>query len=163
MSPTRSAKIPDPEYITETVTGAIVKTPEGVRLVIPGGGESDPFARGTFAVRYAIPLIVPPSIAIVPGLLVGERGGALVGREAWDYLQAHFQVHARADAVGLMLDGTRGQYLVRELDFGVPVRVFAYADPSALTPLAELHDLQVAKTDRATLPDLLKRYLPSVD
>ncbi len=87
-------KIPDLEYINDGVTGAIYETPNGALLMInapnaPLEPDAPPganvIARGTFTIRYAISLITSAYEAIIPGLFFGERGGALVGREGWQY------------------------------------------------------------------------------
>lgn len=158
-------KIPEPEYIADSVDGAIYQTVTGARLLIDMEIDTAVtaarlIARGSFTICYGISLLRPPTEAVIPGLFFGERGGSLVGREGWQYLQDHFQVHPRADVVGLKIDGTRAEYWVRELDFGVPVRVFAYAAPTDTKPLIELHAFSAA--DVSALPELFVRYLPRV-
>ncbi len=158
-------KIPDPELIGEPVDGAIYDLPGGVTLVIGAPPVSlagrTPLLNGSLTIRYAIAMLMPPNEAIVPGLFAAEKGGMLVGREAWDYLQKHFQVHPRADIVGIRLDGKKAQALVRELDFGVPIRVLAYESTDRLVPFKELKALVVGE-NAPPLPDLLAKYLPAV-
>jgi len=147
-----------PEYFEDRVDGQIV----GQTLYVGGERLSDIVAvSGGFVIRYAIPALVPPGALIIPGLFVAERGGILRGLEAWEYLHKRFQVHPRADVIGQTPNGQPAQFLVRELDFGVPVRVFAYADPPGNQPLAELKALQATDAAFQSLPDLLKRYLPT--
>jgi hypothetical protein len=157
-------RIPDPELVGESVNGAIFDLPAGAALVVGAiplalAGQT-PLYNGSLTIRYAISLLVPATAALIPGLLAGEKGGILLGREAWDYIQNHFQVHPRADVVGIRLDGSQAQVLIRELDFGVPVRVAAYISPESTTPIKELTSLIIGE-NAPELPELLTKYLPT--
>ena len=90
---------------------------------------------------------------------ISERGAMLTGRDCWDHLQTRFQMHPRADVIGLSLNGLRAQVRVRELDFGAAVRVLAYTDATNVRPVAEVKTLYTTDTLNDTLPELLKRYL----
>ncbi len=155
MSPNRP---PNPVYIAESISGSIsangtlyIGLPPPTPETIVGSGE--------YVIRYAIPLIVPSTQALLFGLFLSERGQSLTGREAWDYLQSRFQLHPRADVIGMDLTGKQQQLFVKALDFGVPVRVLAYADLAASLPVAELNALHTDDSTFDTLPDLLQRYL----
>jgi hypothetical protein len=152
-------KMPPPEYINEPVDGTLVEY-EGkpallIRIDFPGAPV---IARGPFVVRYAVSMLFPPTQAVVPGLFLAERGGLLLGREAWNYLQTRFQMHPRADIVGLFLDGSRAEVRLKDLDFGTAVRVFAYRTPADTIPISEIRTLIAPNTEG--LPELLLRYLP---
>ncbi len=121
-----------------------------------------PVLAGSLIVRYALPMLEPASDAVIPGLFAAEKGGMLVGREAWDYIQRQFQMHPRADVVGLGLDGQQAQVFLRELDFGVPVRVLVYDSAEATIPVAEVKALVIGQ-DAPVLPELLAKYLPVGD
>ncbi len=153
---------PVPIYIAEQINGTIVDSTLYIDCQMPPGAPIT--AQGALLIRYALPALAPPGAAIIPGLFLTERGQVLTGREAWDYLQLRFQLHPRADIIGQTPDGNAVQHLVRELDFGAVVRVFAYAaaanaDSASVTPLAELETLCASDSAFETLPDLLKRYL----
>ena len=155
--------IPSPEQVGESLDGAIYDLPRGTALVIgavpPALAARQPVAMGALTVRYAMPFIVPTTEAVIPGLFAAEKGGILVGREAWDFIQGHFQVHPRADVIGLRPDGQQAQVFLRELDFGAPVRVLAYDSPDATRPCAELSALVIG-VGAPAVPDLLAQYLP---
>jgi hypothetical protein len=160
-----SSKIPDPEYIAEHVHGAIYALPGGTVLVIgtppPQLTKHDPLLFGDLVLRFGLTLQIPPGEVMIPGLFAAEKGGILIGREAWDFLQRQFQMHPRADVVGLGLLGQPIQKYVREVDFGVPVRVYAYAGADQVSPTAELSGLLNAD-EVSTSPELATRYLPRV-
>lgn len=156
---------PTPELIGEAINGAVYGLAGGTTLVI--GAVPDvladlkPHLNGSLIARYAIPLFDPPTDAVIPGLIAGERGGILVGREAWDYIQKHFQVHPRADVVGLHLDGSPAQHFLREIDLGALVRVLIYENDTAKLATAEVDALIADGVE--PLPDLLTKYLPTKD
>ena len=159
-------KIPAPELIGEPITGAIYALPRGKVLVI--GDPPSTLANrevifmGDMLARYAIPLYSPPDTAVIPGLLVGERGGFVVGREAWDFIEENFQRFPRADVIGRKLDGSEAQVFLRELDLGRSIRVVLYeANCPERKPLAEVANY-IKGTNAPDLPDLLARYLPIV-
>ncbi len=156
-------RIPDPEYITETVTGALYDLPGGLTLVLgappPALAGFAPRCVGSLVLRYGIALQTPPARSIIPGLFVAERGGILTGREAWDYMLQTFQMHPRADVVGVDSDGAPAQVFLRELDFGAPIRVYVYESLHATQPLGQVLYL-IASADAAP-PELLTKYLPA--
>ncbi len=160
------SRIPDPEYITDTVDGAVYRLPGGVALVVgvvPDALKSQtPILKGSLTIRYGLAFLMPSTDALVPGLFAAEKGGMLVGREAWDYIQQHFQMHPRADILGLRMNGQPAQVFLRELDFGVPVRVLVYDGPAAATPTAAA-DALVIGDNAPALPDLLATHLPVKD
>src|SRR5258708_3944178 len=141
------ASIPDPEFFHDSVEGTVYELPGGMLIAIgtpPASlAEVPPMLSGSLVVRYGLSLLSPPGEIIVPGLFAAEKGGMLVGREAWDYLQNNFQVHPRADVVGVRFDGKPVQVYVRELDFGVPVHVLIYENEQASSPAGEANGLVV--------------------
>jgi hypothetical protein len=151
-------KFPDPDYFYDTISGTIYK--EDSRHTLAVGDLALPgeaLARGTFALRYAVPTLNPPVRWLVPGLLAGERGGAFVGRKAWDYMQDRWEHHPRADVIGIDPAGEKQTYFLKELDLAARVRVYAYPDPAATTPLCIVDAL--AAPDDAELPELVARYM----
>src|SRR5215831_4035653 len=153
--------IPAPELIGESVEGAVYELSGNNILVFGAVPESlagrAPLIRGTLTVSYGLPLLTPPTEAIIPGLFVAEKGGILVGREAWDYIQSNFQIHPRADVVGKRPDGSDIQVFVREIDFGRDVRVFVFSAPEVTKAVAEVTGLIA---EASAVPDLLGKYLP---
>jgi hypothetical protein len=164
MSMSKHLRVPEPAYVEEHMTGTLVALNGNVGAALYVGldspSDSPVVTRGALVIRYAIPLITPPGNAIIPGLFISERGGILIGRECWDYLQTRFQMHPRADVIGLTVNGSQAQALVRELDFGAAVRILAYADPPNAAPLAEVKRLYTADSLADGLPELLERYRP---
>jgi hypothetical protein len=106
-------------------------------------------------------MYIPPTEVVIPGLFFSEKGAALTGREAWDYMQHRFQMHPRADVVGLHANGTLAQVFLRELDWGAAIRVFVYDSVETRAPHAELKRLVIGP-NAPPLPELLSRYLPAV-
>jgi hypothetical protein len=159
------SRIPAPDYFHESIDGAIYDLPRGNTLVI--GTPPDtligiaPILSGHLALRYGLPLLAPSIEAVIPGLFVAERGGVLTGREAWDYIMSNFQMHPRADIIGVNSKGTTKQVLLRELDFGLPVRIFAYPDESIARIVQPAIELTAVLADGTVprLPDLASRYL----
>jgi len=152
-------KFPDPEYINDPITGTIFKEGDRYSLalgdLIPSG---ETFAQGEFLLRYAIPTLSPPIRWIVPGLMVGERGGAFVGRKAWDYMQDRWEHHPRADVVGLDPEGEKKTYFLKELDLSAKVRTYVFRNAEDAIPFCLL-DSYVAP-ENAELPELMAKYLP---
>jgi hypothetical protein len=159
-----SPQIPDPEYVVECVEGAVYDLSSGSILVvgpIPNALRNhQPQIAGNIVLRYGLTTLIPVGDVLIPGLLAAEKGGMLTGREAWDFLQRQFQMHPRADVVGVGLMGQPVQKLVREIDFGIPVRVFAYGSYDQAIPSAELNGMVVM--DDANMPTLAAQYLPQV-
>ena len=157
-----SSTIPAPEYVSETVPGSVFKLQDAITLVIgdiPSTlAHESSILSGDLVIRYGLTLLIPTGKIFIPGLFAAEKGGMLVGREAWDFMQSNFALHPRADVVGLGIDGKTVQALIREVDFGVPVKVFAYANLDAATPTTELTHLIIGD-NAPPLPDLLAHYL----
>ncbi|HVO43385.1 MAG TPA: hypothetical protein VMT34_12210 [Aggregatilineales bacterium] len=157
-------KVPAPELIGETLVGQVFSLRDTAILVVGDPpslltGQPLLFA-GSLIARYAIPMYAPATDAVIPGLLVGERGGFLVGREAWTFIQTKFQLFPRADVVGRHLDGSDAQVFLRELDLARPVRVLVYdARQPDSAPVAEVSGLIVG-TGAPELPALLVKHLP---
>lgn len=158
--------IPSPELIGETLEGAVYDV-SGRMILLLGAPPAawtgrSPLLHGSLTVRYALPLVTPPSDAVIPGLFAAEKGGILVGREAWDYIQEHFQIHPRADVIGKRPDGSDIQVFLREVDLGRDVRVFVFTSPEAAQPACEVTGLVVGTGAPAPTPALLSKYLPLV-
>lgn len=157
------SRIPEPEYIHETVEGAVYDLPTGMTLVVGTPPlalrNAAPVLSGTLVIRYAIPLQIPPTQAIIPGLFVSEKGVALVGREAWDFMTGNFQLYPRADVVGLRAaNGTPHQVFLRELDFGAAIRVLVYDSVDVSVSPVDVTRL-IPGEGAAELPELLAKYL----
>jgi hypothetical protein len=155
-------KIPEPEYIHEIIEGAVYTLPEATTLVAgkptPDLASYAPLMSGMLILRYGIALQTPASQTIIPGLFVSEKGVALVGRQAWDFMMGNFQLYPRADVVGFRVsNGAPLQVFLRELDFGVPVRIFAYESVDISLPPAEITQLRFGETV-SELPELLTKY-----
>lgn len=152
--------IPAQEFVSEAVTGAIFRQAATYTLVV-GLDDlvGDLIIRGEVILRYGLPTLRPPIRYIIPGLFAGERGGTMVGRQAWRYMQARWEHHPRADVFGVAPDGTPVNYFLKELDLSVPIRVFAYPNPNlaAMVALCPVDSLRAAP--EVTLPELLRASL----
>ncbi len=156
------SRIPAPELIGDTLSASLYCMAEATLLVVgeaPGWPELVLLRPGgPLTVRYALPYLHREA-SIVPGLFASEYGAMLVGREAWDYALAHCNLHPRADLVGIGVDGQPAQVMLRELDFGRGVEVWAYASAADRLPLARLTACWVS-SEAPPLPELLAAYLP---
>ncbi|MBX3061500.1 MAG: hypothetical protein KF726_00900 [Anaerolineae bacterium] len=158
------SKIPDPEFVHETVNGAVYDLPEGSTLLIGTTNVAftsyAPRLSGPLVLRYGISLLSPNTQAIIPGLFVSEKGVALVGREAWDFILERFQLYPRSDIIGIKaFGGAPLQVFLRELDFGTPVRIFAYESLDTSLLPAEISRVILGEDTRISeLPELLVRY-----
>ncbi|GAB4570635.1 MAG: hypothetical protein Kow0077_05210 [Anaerolineae bacterium] len=155
--------IPRPQLVGESINGALCHLPDGrvalclaatcmqnTRVIRPGG---------PLVVRYALPYL-QRELAIIPGLFASEYGAILVGQEAWDYALKHANLHPRADLLGIRTDGVEDQVMIREIDFGRGVEVWAFADETATSPITQL-DVLCCNAESA-LPPLLAEYLPRI-
>lgn len=160
-------KIPEPEYIHEIVEGAVYTLPEATTLVV-GRPTADlmsysPLMTGTLVLRYGISMQTPAAQTIVPGLFVSEKGVALIGREAWDFMMTHFQLYPRADVVGFRVsNGAPMQVFLRELDFGTPIRIFAYESVDISLPPAVITAVRFGEA-ASDLPELLTKYINPIN
>jgi hypothetical protein len=161
--------IPDPVYFSEVVQGSLVVAEaaetglaQATLWLEPPPTGAKILAAGTLHLRYGISFAAPSPNgqfdALIPGLFVSERGAALVGREAWQFMAEKFQLYPRADLVGWRASGKPDQVFLRALDWGRPARTFAYADNISMSPLAEVSAAVWGQTDPATMPDLFLRY-----
>lgn len=146
--------------VQHTVQGTLWRTDSGVILVL--GEPSKVFSgealcSGVLTVRYGIPFLGPSQFAVIPSLLVSERGRTLKGWQAWDFMHEHYQIYARSEIFGLRSDGEAVQVFLRGLDFGAKSRVFVYASPQEYVPIARPASLLVAAG--AVVPDLLHHLL----
>ncbi len=91
--------------------------------------------------RYAIPMLGPAHLAVIPAVFVSERGLLLYGEQAWRFVVENYQLYPRAEVFGLNTEGENVQIFLRELDFGAEYRVYAYADPQEQLPLEQVHRL----------------------
>ncbi|HRE46870.1 MAG TPA: hypothetical protein PLD47_04030 [Aggregatilineales bacterium] len=156
--------LPEPTYISEVLLGCVLALPHGDGKGIVVLGEIPPdyadhavLFEGVITVRFALTYNSPALPPLVPGLFVSERGVGLTGREAWDFLFQNFQLYPRADLIGIDVTGAGGQTFLRALDFGAPVRTFAYDSPEAAVPLTEI--VGIVNGAGETLPELIGRYV----
>jgi len=159
------SRIPKPEFLHESLEGALYTLPGGT-LLIPGRppaaiGDNAPIISGTIIFRYGISFLIPPQDALIPGLFVSERGAALTGREAWDFMLAHCQLYPRADVLGFRTNGGDSQVFLKQLDWGRAVRVLAYASLDNRMPAAEPAAMFIGE-DAPPIPELLAKYLAVV-
>ncbi len=156
-------QIPEPELIGDILSGSLIGQDDAVILLLGAApvaaGEQVLRPAGPLVVRYAIPYLHQRT-AIVPGLFASEYGEFLVGRQAWNYAQRNFTIHPRSDLVGLRPDGVQDQIMLRDLDFGRDVEVYAYESPDSREPVARLAAYRIGPGAPESLPDLLVKYLP---
>ncbi|NJL93095.1 MAG: hypothetical protein HC915_04900 [Anaerolineae bacterium] len=150
---------PLPDYFHEALNGTLWRDAAQIGLSTPQTAvppTAEVLREGQFILRYGIEMLRSPH-ALVPGLFISEQGGAKSGRQAWDWLWTKFQLYPRAEVIGLRSDGNDEHLYVRDLDFGMPVRVLVYASVEDVRPLGHVAVLH-APTG-APLPDFVARYL----
>jgi hypothetical protein len=157
------ARIPEPEYLHETLDGMVYDLPEGTTLMVgpppPVFASYAPRLASPLVLRYGIPLQTPASHALIPGLFVSERGVALVGQAAWTFMLDNFQLYPRADVIGFRAhNGTPLQVFLRELDFGAGIRLFAYESVDVTLTPAHIDYVQV-NAAVVELPPLLTAFV----
>jgi hypothetical protein len=158
-------RIPEPEYLHDSILGAVYDLPDGSTLLIGPPTRAvagyAPRLSGMLVIRYGIPMQMPSTQALIPGLFVSEKGVALVGRAAWDFMLENFQMYPRADVVGLRaINGAPLQVFLRELDFGAGIRVFVYDSVDVTLPPAEVSRLVISDpAAEASLPELLRKVM----
>jgi hypothetical protein len=160
--------LPEAEYIHEIVIGAVYALPNAVTLIV---GEPDltqrralepysPLLSGEIVLRYGIPLLIPESATLIPGLFVSERGAVLTGREAWEFTNKSFSLFPRADVRGIYVPGGAvKEVFLRELDYAAGPRVLAYESFDLSFTPSVIAQVAVA-TASTELPELLQRYCP---
>lgn len=119
--------------------------------------EGKVLAQGEVVVRYAIPFLARPQLAVVPCLFVSERGAILKSWQAWRFVHENFQLYPRAEIMGLQSNGDDAQVFLRELDFGSPSRVLAYASLEQRLPLGQVSRL--IRKPGLSVPDVLAELL----
>lgn len=153
--------IPPLELVGDMIEASLYTLERGVLLAVgtpPRLPANDLYRpHGPLMVRYALPYLHAEQ-AIVPGLFASEYGAMLVGKEAWDYALQHNNLHPRADLLGFRTDGQEDQIMLRDLDFGRGVEVWAYATPEARIPLAQITAYWVPAGHN--VPELLAGYAP---
>jgi hypothetical protein len=154
--------IPTPELIGDTLAGCLIRSADGLILILgdlPPGIPPERIMRpaGSLTVRYAIAYLQREA-AIVPGLFASDLGDILVGREAWDFTMDQTNLYPRADILGLRDDGRDDQVTLKNLDLGRPITVLVYATPEDRLPLGRLAAFWAPV--EAEVPDLLAKHLP---
>lgn len=153
--------IPERQPITDSFSGTVLRAGENHVLAAEPHPPAEVAASGNLVIRYAIPYLGKPHLAIVPGLIALDYGDMLTGEEAWDWLLNHSNLHPRADVVGYRSDGVDDMIVVKLLDLAQPVQVLVYQDSSQTKPLARVEAL-IARQVEAIPPRLLN-YLPRYD
>lgn len=157
--------LPKPEAVTETVEGVVVILKDGFGLIlgeIPAEyASAQQAAEGTLSLRYGVPFNAPGVEPIIPHMFVSERGVALVGREAWQFMQEHFQLYPRSELIGVDPAGNTEQTFLRALDFGASVKVYFYLTPESTQAAGALQKV-ILGLNAPPVPELLGRYLPVI-
>lgn len=143
-------------YVHEVVTGTLWQADDdAVHLSIapeqaPAGATI--LLDGEIVLRYAIAFLQRP-FSLVIGYFETENGAVKTGEAAWKFIWKKWQLYPRAEVIGVSSRGEPMQVYLKDLDFGEPAQIFAYADSEADTPLAEAQ--QVHTPADANLPPLL--------
>ena len=112
-------------------------------------------------IRYGIPYLGKPHISIVPDLVVLDYGDMLTGEDAWEFLINQSNLYPRSDVLGYRNDGSDEMVVIKQLDFAIPFKVFAYTSKTDHQPIAQLDAL--ITTDYNHYPARLIKYLPCFD
>lgn len=152
-----SNPIPDREPIGDAFDGLLLRIDDQYLLASEPQPGAEIVIHGPM-VRYAVPFLDRPHLAIVPGLVVLDYGDMLTGEEAWIFLTERSNLHPRADVLGYRNDGEDEMIVVKKLDLALPVQVLVYADEDAVVPVADAKALIAPKP--ASFPERLNVYLP---
>jgi hypothetical protein len=153
--------IPKRQPIGDPIDGFVLQVGNQQVLSQTPQAEAEVVASGSFIVRYAIPYLGKPHLAIVPGLVALDYGDILTGEAAWDFLFKRSVVHPRADVFGYRNDGADEMIVVKQLDLAEPVHVYVYQDAVAAIPRA--HPKALIAPPDTDLPPRLLEYLPRYD
>lgn len=115
-------------------------------------------ARGELIVRYGIRILGKPQFAIVPDLVVADRGEMLIGEAAWHFIIERGHLFPRADVCGRFEDGADETLFLKQLDLALPFAVYAYSETADVKPLARI-DALIAH-DASAFPERLLDQLP---
>lgn len=153
--------LPDRQPVEDTLSAVLVQLGEAVLLTQTAPPDVPILAEGDFIIRYAVPLLGKPHLAIVPDLIVMDYGDLLNGQAAWNFLLHRSHLHPRAEVFGFRNDGVDDMLTVKWLDLAQAVQVYAYAHAAAQLPIARLSAL-IAPPD-AALPAQVLEYLTRYD
>jgi hypothetical protein len=148
------------DLVQHTVQGVLWEKNRQITLVL-GNDEAQPdgnlSAEGDLIIRYGIPLHQTSYLSVIPAWFVADRGGQMRGWQAWQWIMKLHPTHPRAEIFGLRSDGQSTQVFLRELDFYVPIRIYAYLQPDEMIPKARITHLIYEQG--AQVPDLLLKTL----
>lgn len=150
--------IPPRDPIGDLFGGALCRSDERYFLAVNPPGSAEVVARG-IVIRYGARLLGKPFLSIVPGLIALERGEMMTGETAWDFLLRRSQLYPRAEVYGYTNEGKDEMKTVKWFDLALAPMVLAYADESAVVPLAEVTALV---GDAGEFPARVVEYLSDV-
>ncbi len=153
--------IPERQPIVDLFSGVVLRTGDSHLLAVEPAPPAEVAASGSLVIRYAVPYLGKPHLAIVPGLIALDYGDMLTGEEAWDWLLNRSNLHPRADVLGYRSDGADDMIVVKLLDLAEPIQVLVYRNTADPLPLARVEALIARQTDR--LAPRLLQYLPRYD
>lgn len=153
--------LPDRQPVQDTVSALLLQAGDAVLLAQSAPPGVPVLAQGDLIIRYAVPFLGKPHLAIVPDLIALDYGDLLTGQAAWDFLLHRSNLHPRAEVFGFRNDGVDDMLTVKWLDLAEPVEVYAYAEASSHQPIARISAL-IAPPD-ADLPVQVLQYLTRYD
>jgi hypothetical protein len=142
----------------DPITGVLSHYDGATLLSITELPEAELIASGEFVLRYAIPYLEKPHLAIVPGLVAVDYGEMFNGEEMWHFILTKSNRYPRADVMGYRNDGVDEMIVLKRLDVDRPVQVLAYDSSAATSPIATIQAL--ITSDALTLPARVRQYLP---
>lgn len=149
---------PTPDYFHEEINGAVWQQDSIIGLTIaplqPPHNTTILLA-GNITLRYGVD-ILQSSHLLIPGYFETENGAVKVGKAAWEFMWAKWQLYPRADVIGVREDGQPTSLWVRNLDFGESPRIVAYGNPESEAMLGIINRLD--DSPDMDLPPLLERY-----
>ncbi len=154
-------RIPDRVPVGDTFTGTLLQTDGTTLLLHPNSqipADMTPILNDDMMIRYALPYLGKPHLAIVPGLLALDYGDMLTGDEAFNFILTKNNLYPRADVLGYRNDGVDEMIQIKWLDMALSVQVYAYDDAHATKPITQINGL-IAPENAEILPRLVA-YLP---
>lgn len=152
--------IPKPHPVGDVFSGALLQYATAHFLAPHPIEGTTHLETGAFMVRYGIPYLEKPHMAIVPGLVVADYGEMLTDDAMWDFIHKRGNAYPRADVVGYLLNGEEEMVVLKKLDIGQLYRVLVYGDEATTSPITAVDALIAPQVDdvSARLLDYLPHY-----
>ena len=143
--------------INDTFHGVVCRSKFHVLLTITPLDNWDIVASGEFIIRYAIPYLEKPHLAIVPDLVVADYGQSFVGEVMWQFILTKNNRYPRADVIGYRNDGMDEMIPLKKLDLANDFQTLVFDNLDANKAITHVDALIAPST--YDCPSRLGQYL----